>query len=144
MKNRLNDHDPLANKFLVLSILSLIWFVPFFQILIEVLSPSNISPHQVSTGLIGLPPPWLNSNNYSSRWVELGWHSVRLGSVSALIAIPASLFIAFLFDQYNWPGKQLFEKFWRLFIFIPLPITATIWLGSFSNLGRAQAFGFSN
>lgn len=143
MKSRIVYYESLAIKLLAFLILCIIWLVPFFQILHEILSPSATSNSSVSTALINSPPPWLNSNHDLSRWLELGWHSLRLGVATALMAIPASFFIAVIFDQGNWPGKLVLQKIWRLFIFIPLPITATIWLGSFSNLGRSQAFGLS-
>jgi iron(III) transport system permease protein len=141
-----NDHRYLRQffqRFPVCFLIFLIWHLPFLKILIEIVTPSQTSIQITGSGLLSTPPPWLKPELLEYRWLELCWRSLRLGSTTAFLAIPASILIAFCLSRCHWNGYKIVAKIWQLLIFVPLPISATIWLGSFSNLGRAQAFGIS-
>lgn len=143
MKNNSIDYERYFSTSLFLLIVSLVWFLPFIEILREIFNPLQIPVQNATPGLINSPPPWLQADKSVSRWLELAARSLRLGLATIIFAVPPSLFIAWMLDRCHWPGRQLTRLFWRLLIFMPLPVTATIWLGSFSNLGRSQAFGLS-
>jgi iron(III) transport system permease protein len=124
----------------------LVWLGPFATLGRHVLvgdvapGPSPVS----SGGLMAGPPPWLADGSSASRWPGLLFRSLRLSLGSAAVAIVLGTLLAFLLVRCRWRGSRAVSTFWKLAIFLPLPVFATAWLGAFANLGRAQAFGLSD
>ncbi len=131
-------------------------FSVFAYILIWLL-PICIIGRDVSFGETGLatsfyqasaplasPPSWFDSDSGSYRWPELLFRSLRLSSLTAITATSFGTVIAFILVRCRWRLSTASRFLWSIWLFLPLPIVATVWLGAISNLGRAQAFGISS
>ncbi len=84
----------------------------------------------------------LGDSSELPRSAALALESAKLVLETEAIALPAGLILAFLLFRTNTFGGKLLLAFTILAAFVPLPLHATAWLGSFGNLGRQQLFGW--
>lgn len=123
-----------------------VWFVPAGLIIFHALGGNTTgsdAPDMAASSLLDTPPPWVQSPDSANRWLELAAHSLRLSLATIILAIPTALIAGLLLVRSRWTGINRVRQAWFFLIFLPLPITATAWLGALGNLGRSQAFGIS-
>ena len=84
----------------------------------------------------------LRESKRSPQSAALALESAKLVLETEAMALPLGLFLAFvLFRTDAFGGKPLLGLI-ILAAFVPLPLHATAWLGSFGNSGRLQAIGW--
>jgi iron(III) transport system permease protein len=77
----------------------------------------------------------------AARPLELASETLRLVLLTEAIALPLGVALAwFLFRSDLW-GRRALIGLIALALFVPLPLHALAWLGSFGNIGREQALG---
>ena len=67
--------------------------------------------------------------------------TLQLVLASTAIALPLGVPLAFLLFRTDLWGRKAFLGLVFVVLFLPLPLHATAWLGSFGNAGRSQALG---
>jgi iron(III) transport system permease protein len=76
-----------------------------------------------------------------ARPLSLASETARLVVLTELLTLPLGAALACLLFRTDLPGRRGFQLLILLGLFIPLPLQALAWLGSFGNLGRQQALG---
>jgi iron(III) transport system permease protein len=71
------------------------------------------------------------------------WGTIRLVAGSTALALPLGVVLAFLLFRTDIWGRKALLALVLLVLFVPTPLHATAWLGSFGNQGRSQALGSS-
>ena len=67
--------------------------------------------------------------------------TIALVAASTAIALPIGVALAFLLFRTDVWGRRAMLGIAMLILFVPTPLHATAWLGSFGNAGRSQAIG---
>lgn len=133
--------------FLCLILISCIWLLPGWMICYYAWGGDRYvqsdQPGDSASGLLDSPPPWAKAPDDAHRWLKLAGRSIRLSLTTACMAVPCALVTGLILGRSQWAGVQKLRRIWYFLIFLPLPMTATAWLGAVSNLGRSQAFGLS-
>ena len=130
----------------IIFLFTIIWLAPAWMILTNALVKPETATLATdpAKGLLSTPPPWLATGQSATRWLELTWHSLRLGLAATALAVPLGTILGLVLTRTRWPLRGCLKVFWQAMIFLPLPIVAAAWLGAVSNLGRAQLFGISD
>lgn len=76
-----------------------------------------------------------------ARPLALAWESVKLVALTEALALPAGVALAWLLFRTDLRGRRVLLAAILLGLFVPLPLQALAWLGSFGNVGREQALG---
>lgn len=77
----------------------------------------------------------------AARPLRLAGNTVRLVLESEAIALPLGLPLALLIFRTDLWGRRVLLVLFALAVFVPTPLHAIAWLGSFGNVGRLQALG---
>jgi len=75
------------------------------------------------------------------RPLGLAIQTARLVAATGALALPAGVVLAFLLARTDLWGRRPLAALVALAAFVPMPLTATAWLGALGNAGRAQAMG---
>lgn len=75
-----------------------------------------------------------------ARGLGLAAETGRLVGLTLALALPLGAALAFVAGRTDAAGRWLVGLV-LLGLFVPLPLQALVWLGSFGNLGRSQALG---
>lgn len=85
--------------------------------------------------------PGMGGSFPSLRPARLAWETIKLVGLTELIALPLGIaagWIVFRTDAWGRTGLLLLIG---VALFVPMPLHALGWLGSFGNMGRSQAIG---
>ncbi len=120
-----------------------------WPVLATVIEATDLLPHQVCAGDEPLGPE-LDSGRGSamaspgsalSSPVGPMLGTIQLVLASMAIALPLGVPLAFLLFRTDVWGRKALLGLVLLVLFLPTPLHATAWLGSFGNAGRLQALG---
>jgi len=75
------------------------------------------------------------------RPMGLAFQTARLVLATEAMALPVGLVLAFLLFRTDLWGRRGMLGAVALAAFVPMPLTATAWLGALGNMGRSQAMG---
>ena len=75
------------------------------------------------------------------RPLGLAIQTARLVVATGALALPAGVVLAFLLARTDLWGRRPLAALVARAAFVPMPLTATAWLGALGNAGRAQAMG---
>jgi iron(III) transport system permease protein len=84
----------------------------------------------------------LRESERSPHSAALALESAKLVLETEALALPLGLILAFFLFRTDAFGAKLLLGLIILAAFVPLPLHATAWLGSFGNSGRLQAIGW--
>jgi len=121
----------------LLLVLLLGW--PTSATLLEALKSEDSSNGLANAPLV--PITSAESEGATHRQLSLFINSVKLVSLTELIAFPIAIPLAFLVFRTNVRGRRGILFLIILAALVPLPLHATSWIGGFGNLGRSQALG---
>ncbi len=76
-----------------------------------------------------------------ARGLGLAAETVRLVFWTEVLVLPIGVGLAWLLGRTDLPGRGFARGVIWLLLLVPLPLQALVWLGSFGNLGRQQAWG---
>lgn len=76
-----------------------------------------------------------------ARPTSLARNTLELVALTEAIALPIGIVAAFLAFRTDLWGRKLLVGLATIAVFVPLPLTATAWLGAFGNEGRLQLIG---
>ena len=76
------------------------------------------------------------------RPMSLAKNTIALVGLTAMMAIPPGLVLAWLLFRTDLFGRRALMMLLGLSLFVPMPLHAVAWLGSFGNAGRSQALAW--
>jgi len=77
----------------------------------------------------------------SLRPVRLAWETIKLVALTEGIALPLGIAAGLIVFRTNAWGRRALLLLLGMALFVPMPLHALGWLGSFGNMGRSQAIG---
>jgi iron(III) transport system permease protein len=78
-----------------------------------------------------------------ARPASLMVQTVKLVGLTGLICLPSGVALGWLLFRTDVFGRRLLLALLGLALFVPMPLNAVAWLGSFGNAGRSQALGWA-
>ncbi|WZP00101.1 ABC transporter permease subunit [Isosphaeraceae bacterium EP7] len=76
-----------------------------------------------------------------ARPLGLAITTLKLVALAELVALPAGIALALVLARTDALGGRASRAALAMAAFVPMPLHAAAWLGSFGNMGRSQAFG---
>ncbi len=73
---------------------------------------------------------------------SLARNTIALVGLTGLMALPPGCVLAWVLFRTDVPGGRFLLALLGLVLFVPMPLHAVAWLGSFGNPGRSQALGW--
>ncbi|MDB5351448.1 MAG: ABC-type Fe3+ transport system, permease component [Planctomycetota bacterium] len=77
-----------------------------------------------------------------ARPLSLAWNTIKFVGLTLLIAMTPGVALAWLLFRTDLFGRRLLLAILGLALFVPMPLHALAWIGSFGNAGRSQALGW--
>jgi iron(III) transport system permease protein len=79
----------------------------------------------------------------AARPAHLAVESLKLVGLTELLAVPAGAWLGWVLFRSDVLGRRALRLLVAMLLFLPLPLQALAWLGSFGNAGRSQFLGSS-
>ena len=120
-----------------LLVLAAVVYWPLVATVIEATRPDDAAASAAAPGEI---VPTFRAGEVI-RPLGLAFQTARLVLATGLMALPAGVFLAFVLCRTDAWGRRATLGAVALAAFVPMPLTATAWLGALGNAGRGQALG---